>query len=183
MGGFRAWLRRLRRGSGRPRRSLVVPLLGRPEDQANPRRVWAQVPLWVEDRRGDLRQVAFRVDSGASASVIGIDRAQSMDPVVPSSAEQTAARQVAIGRVEVRLRLGALRVRLAPDVTEEPFVWPFEFWRDRPLNRPPLLGLDSIVFGCRWVFDGTPRDAGQSPFGQLLTQDAPYGTFQLDDIR
>jgi hypothetical protein len=125
----------------------------------------------------------FRVDSGASTSVIGIDRAQSVGLAVPPSAEQRVSRQVATGRVEVSLRIGALRVRLSPDLTGEAFVWPFEFWRDRPVHRPPLLGLDSIVFQCRWVFDGTPRNAGQSPFGSLLTHDAPYGTFQLDDIR
>jgi hypothetical protein len=183
MFGLRALLRWFGRPRSRRRRSLVVPLFGRVADETNPRHVWANVTLWVEDGSGQPRPVKFCVDSGCSISTIGVEHTAALGLALPSSSERQVDRRVATGVVTINLRLGELRVRFSADRSEIPFVWPFEFWQGRPTGHPILLGLDSIVYQCRWSFDGTPRDAGTPPFGPRLTQDAPFGTFLLEDIR
>ena len=183
MFGLRALLRWFGLPRSRPRRSLVVPLFGRASDETNPRHVWANVTMWLEDSHGQPQKVKLRVDSGCSISTIGFEHAAALGLALPSAPERQVPRRVATGEVTINLPLGELRVRFAPDLTEIPFVWPFEFWQGRPAGHPILLGLDSIVYQCRWSFAGTPRDAGTPPFGRRLTEDAPYGTFQLEDIR
>jgi hypothetical protein len=88
--------------------------------------------------------------------------------------ESTTSLLTAVGRRAAVIRHGVLLVRFA-GMERHAFVMSCAFHEARPLEVPPLPGLDAIRpqrgRPLRWTFDGNPTD--ETPEGRLIIEVAP----------
>jgi hypothetical protein len=128
--------------------------------------------LWVERIGREPVQIRFRVDSGATHTLLGLAEAQRHGiPAPPPEAERELTLRNAgnAPRVPVRVRPGRLRVWWDAGLRGHAFDWPVLFRANLAPGAPPLLGLGGVVPTCRWTFDGT--FSPQSPYGYLTLED------------
>jgi hypothetical protein len=149
-------------------------------------RAQVNIPLFVEKAgRQRLARIEFHVDSGASTTRMDATSAKELlgDAAVPDRT-MTQTPNFAGARREETVHPGAIQVRFTNDLAEPPVAVPIDFVvpSDQCPAPSTLLGLDSVVGTFRWTFDGTARRKGDPPFGELLTQDAPDGTFLIEAL-
>jgi hypothetical protein len=158
-----SFLRRLRY-----RRVACVPLYRpSPAQRLGTADLVADLDVWLETQQGELRPVFFRVDSGASLSSIGLERAQDAGlSIPPADTALERSHATATGPTVLRLRPGTMRIRFSANLAERPFTWPLLFVEGRPRSVLPLLGLGGVIQDSLWHFEGEARPG--APWGVFL---------------
>ena len=128
--------------------------------------------LRVEARPGRVVPIEFRVDTGASWTMISLAAAQFYGlPIPDDTHNRTLPLNSATERRRVTVRDGRIRVWWDVGGRGTPFDWPVLFVVDAPAGSQPLLGLGGVIRDCRWIFDGRAET------------DAIFGSATFRDIR
>ena len=126
--------------------------------------------LRVEAEPGVIVPLEFRVDTGASWSLVPLAVAQAYGlPTADDSHDRTVLLSSATGQREVKIRDGRIRVWWNVGRRGTPFEWPVLFVVDAPIGSQPLMGLGGVIRDCQWIFDGRAED--EALFGSATFRD------------
>ncbi|MBY0232315.1 MAG: hypothetical protein K2W96_23810 [Gemmataceae bacterium] len=128
-----------------PRDRLFIPLQARP--------LRADAPLIVQRQDGTKIQIAFRVDSGCSRTLLPFDRAVQLG--LPTTGQRHRIKLgTALSRTSAEAVSVAYRFWLHEGQRGAPFLLPVHLLLGQPAHLTPLLGLGGVVGQLRWTFDG-----------------------------
>jgi hypothetical protein len=136
----------------------------------------AEVSLWVcedarrEEHLGAYHRVVFRIDTGSTHCSMSMATARDFNLKVPGRF-QSFSILTAAGQQPAGISEGHIVAKFV-GMEAHSFVFPCNFFQDRPANVPALLGLNGLRpqrgRRLRWTFDGNPATG------------APDGTFVIE---
>ena len=127
----------------------------------------AVISFQVRDRRHELREIEFHVDSGTSVTSIPVATAERLHLRVPAKVVQVEVR-TATGKARQRVRPAVVTVRV-PGLPGREFRWPCHFVEQAGEPPPALLALSGVIGDLHVAFDGSY--ALEAPHGWLVLKE------------